>query len=125
MNLESTPENCSIVGKILLEFCPDLKSFSNSSTYESIRVPDGYTGLPSKEVFDARLVEYINNIPWDKLRTERNNLISETDYLILPDYTISSEEKKQEWLNYRQTLRDLPSNTTDPENPVWPTKPSN
>jgi hypothetical protein len=27
-------------------------------------------------------------------------------------------------LDYRQALRDLPANTTDPENPVWPTAPN-
>ena len=28
------------------------------------------------------------------------------------------------WKTYRQALRDLPSNTSDPANPTWPTKPS-
>ena len=35
-----------------------------------------------------------------------------------------SDEKKAEWVTYRQTLRDLPANTSDPENPTWPTQPS-
>jgi len=122
--MEVNPQNCSIVTQVIKQLCPDLKSFGNGVTYESISVPDDYTGLPTKEVFDAKLAEYINNIPWDKLRTKRNELIVETDYLILPDYSIS-DEKKQEWLIYRQALRDLPANTIDPENPIWPVKPSN
>ena len=28
------------------------------------------------------------------------------------------------WKTYRQALRDLPANTSDPSNPTWPTKPS-
>ena len=28
------------------------------------------------------------------------------------------------WKTYRQQLRDLPANTSDPTNPTWPTKPS-
>ena len=56
--------------------------------------------------------------PWKKLRSQRNQLLSETDYLALSDVTMSSE-----MTTYRQTLRDLPANTTDPANPVWPTKP--
>lgn len=52
------------------------------------------------------------------LRTKRNQLLAETDYLALSDATLTDEMS-----TYRQTLRDLPANTTDPANPVWPTKP--
>ena len=52
------------------------------------------------------------------LRTKRNRLLTETDYLALSDSTLTDDMK-----TYRQTLRDLPANTTDPANPVWPTKP--
>jgi len=52
------------------------------------------------------------------LRTERNALLSETDYLALADVTLTDEMRA-----YRQALRDLPANTPDPANPVWPTKP--
>tara|TARA_Y100000592_G_scaffold92140_1_gene153402 strand:- start:26 stop:361 length:336 start_codon:yes stop_codon:yes gene_type:complete len=55
---------------------------------------------------------------WSDLREKRNSLIAETDYLALSDVTLSSE-----MATYRQALRDLPANTTDPANPVWPTKP--
>ena len=55
---------------------------------------------------------------WSKLRARRNQLIAETDYLALSDVTLSSD-----MTTYRQALRDLPANTTDPANPVWPTKP--
>jgi type IV secretory pathway protease TraF len=52
------------------------------------------------------------------LRSQRNQLLAETDYLALADHTLSADMTA-----YRQALRDLPSNTTDPANPVWPTKP--
>lgn len=52
------------------------------------------------------------------IRTKRNQLLAETDYLALSDVTLSTEMAE-----YRQALRDLPANTTDPANPVWPTKP--
>lgn len=55
---------------------------------------------------------------WKSLRTERNKLLAETDHLALSDHVLTPEMTA-----YRQTLRDLPSNTTDPANPVWPTKP--
>ena len=55
---------------------------------------------------------------WGELRTKRNQLLAETDYLALSDVTLSTDMR-----TYRQKLRDLPSNTSDPANPVWPTKP--
>lgn len=52
------------------------------------------------------------------LRTERNARLAETDYLALSDSTLTDEMR-----TYRQALRDLPANTADPANPVWPVKP--
>jgi hypothetical protein len=54
---------------------------------------------------------------------ERNKRLSETDYLLCVDYPISAE-MKQKWLDYRQTLRDLPANTQDPLNPTFPETPT-
>ena len=53
------------------------------------------------------------------LREERNSRLAETDYLALSDVTLSTEMAE-----YRQALRDLPANTSDPANPTWPVKPS-
>jgi len=53
------------------------------------------------------------------LRQRRNQLLAETDYLALADSILTDEMRA-----YRQALRDLPANTEDPANPVWPTKPS-
>jgi len=53
------------------------------------------------------------------LRAKRNRLLAETDYLALSDANLSEEMR-----TYRQALRDLPDNTSDPANPTWPVKPS-
>ena len=58
------------------------------------------------------------------LRERRNKLLEETDKYALPDWPHASLEKQREWLDYRQALRDLPSNTEDPANPVWPVQPT-
>tara|TARA_B100001939_G_scaffold227409_1_gene195751 strand:+ start:170 stop:448 length:279 start_codon:yes stop_codon:yes gene_type:complete len=55
---------------------------------------------------------------WENLRSIRNEKLAETDYLALSDVVMSDEMRA-----YRQALRDLPANTTDPANPVWPVKP--
>jgi hypothetical protein len=55
---------------------------------------------------------------WRWMRAERDARLSETDWYVAADRTASAEQ-----LAYRQALRDLPANTVDPANPVWPTKP--
>ena len=59
----------------------------------------------------------------DSLRDLRNFKLRECDWVVMSDVTIP-HEIKQAWLDYRQALRDLPANTTDPENPVWPVAPN-
>ena len=56
---------------------------------------------------------------WERLRAKRNLLLVETDYLANTDVTMTDEMR-----DYRQALRDLPANTSDPSNPTWPTKPA-
>ena len=47
------------------------------------------------------------------IRDIRDTLLQKSDiYFTLTDYPIS-EEKKEEWRIYRQTLRDMPENITD------------
>lgn len=55
---------------------------------------------------------------WNELRTKRNQLLAETDYFANTDVTMPDAMR-----TYRQALRDLPANTSDPANPVWPSKP--
>ncbi len=64
-----------------------------------------------------------NELTLKRLRRERDDLLAKTDYVATIDYPHPTPEKKQEWLDYRQALRDLPSNTEDPANPVWPVPP--
>ena len=55
------------------------------------------------------------------LRQERNQLLAESDWTQSRDVILSNDA---EWAAYRQALRDLPANTEDPLEPVWPTKPA-
>lgn len=65
----------------------------------------------------------ILKIGLNTLRKERDDLLIKTDKYALPDWPHASLAKQTEWLDYRQALRDLPANTEDPANPVWPTRP--
>ena len=53
------------------------------------------------------------------IRAKRNKLLADTDYLALSDVTLSTDMQA-----YRQSLRDLPANTSDPASPTWPVKPA-
>lgn len=53
-----------------------------------------------------------------RLRSERNFRLYETDFYALSDVTMTAD-----MTTYRQALRDLPANTEDVFNPVYPTKP--
>lgn len=61
---------------------------------------------------------------WKELRAERNKRLHDCDWTQLEDAKKSMlKEVASIWLLYRQCLRDLPNNTVDPFNPVWPTNP--
>ena len=73
---------------------------------------------PTEAEIQTEVARLIAEEPWTELRQRRNQLLTETDYLALVDVTLTDEMR-----TYRQALRDLPANTADPANPVWPTKP--
>ena len=79
---------------------------------------DGNSVTLVQSVIDSAAAEVSSEQSLATLRTKRNKLLAETDYFALSDVTMSDEMK-----TYRQSLRDLPSNTSDAYNPVWPTKP--
>lgn len=60
---------------------------------------------------------------WADFRLERQKKLIVTDFTQLQDSPYQGETAEA-WAQYRQALRDLPSITTDPLNPVWPTHPN-
>jgi hypothetical protein len=59
---------------------------------------------------------------WDTFKAFRDIELSKTDWLALPDVNISN---KQQWLQYRQQIRDIPQEYNSPDQIVWPLKPQN
>ena len=85
--------------------------------------PDGTTVTredtdEEKALYAADAANLVPN-QWAALRYERNILLSSTDWMANSDVTMSDA-----WKTYRQALRDLPANTTDPANPTWPKEPT-
>jgi len=60
---------------------------------------------------------------WTQLRAERNRRLAATDWTQLADAHLS-QEKKDAWAAYRQELRDLPDELTDPTQVEWPLDPT-
>ena len=79
---------------------------------------DGNQVTLDQSAVDAAAIEVAAEQALANLRTKRTQLLSETDYLALSDATLSADMQ-----TYRQALRDLPANTSDPANPTWPVKP--
>jgi len=63
-------------------------------------------------------------LSWDELRDKRNNLLRLTDWTSLPDVNLTDEQRTN-WREYRQSLRDFPSQVSDPTDPDlnWPQRP--
>lgn len=57
-----------------------------------------------------------------RVRSERNELLAQSDWTQLPDSPLTST-KKQEWAQYRQQLRDFMETVTDPYTVQFPQKP--
>ena len=55
------------------------------------------------------------------IRQQRDDLLSETDYLMMPDYPMS-ELARENLKVYRQALRDVPEQPGFPNSVVWPIK---
>jgi hypothetical protein len=86
------------------------------SDIENYRVVGGVlVEISSAEVSARELQE-----AWSLLRGLRDYRLAASDWTQATDAPVNQAA----WATYRQQLRDLPSNTTDPANPVWPSPPS-
>ena len=107
------------------------KIYPNGAGY--VQKGNEYSGLewlderpkPTEKEINDKIVELDSAEPLKLLREERNKRLQETDWRFRSDLTPS-----QEWIDYSQALRDLPS-TASPKiddqgnltNITWPTKP--
>lgn len=69
--------------------------------------------------------------PLDMIRSIRNDLLQKSDLYVLPDFPHATPEVRQEWIQYRQALRDITKTVELSEDGlsvkilsvVWPAKP--
>ncbi len=76
------------------------------------------SGVPD-DVIDNAIIEK----KWEQVRHRRDYLVSKTDFTQMPDSPLSAEQK-QAFADYRQALRDLPQKFDNPDDVIWPDKPT-
>jgi hypothetical protein len=59
-----------------------------------------------------------------KIRNARNAVLFKSDKYLVSDYPIS-EQQRNFWIAYRQSLRDITSQEGFPDNVIWPQAPNN
>jgi hypothetical protein len=110
-----------IISRAIKKINPNAKFYIINDNIDNIHWVDDTTPI-SKADIQAQfpIVEF--DIAMENLRTKRNKLLADTDYLALSDNTISAE-----MTTYRQALRDITNGLTtvaDVEAVVFPTKPA-
>jgi hypothetical protein len=106
-----------IIQKAILKINPNAEFTTRDN---EIEWHNGTTPIPKEQIL-AIIPQVELDIALDNLRTKRNKLLAETDYLALSDNTLSANMS-----TYRQALRDITNGLTTIEqvnNVTWPTKP--
>lgn len=101
----------------MYSFNHDGKNYTNFSESD-------IASLVSKGVLsESKAKDIFTSSKLDVIRTDRDNLLLETDWTQIPDAPLTAE-KKAEYAAYRQALRDITNNLDDPDNVTWPQKPA-
>ena len=92
--------------------CEEVLDIDGKSQSPKVYVKSHFKGDDTAK--DARILAD----KWTAVRRDRDRRLAETDYLALSDSTLASNMK-----TYRQSLRDVPEDNSDPDNISWPSKP--
>ena len=87
--------------KIMLRYYSG-KGWMCGETYESLVWNEEIEPKPTQEYLESLWIELLK----DDMRKERNKLLKDSDYRVLPYYPAVN---KEEWVSYRQELRNFPA----------------
>ena len=103
--------------------------FVEASLGENDKITGSYFVIEETEVVeyqtvsqkkDSEIQDLINQ-QWINIRARRSIELQDCDWTQLADVPMS-DEKKEEWKLYRQSLRDI-TNFDSPDHVIWPSKP--
>ena len=111
---------------------PDSSWNIDGSEYSAIEWLDSGVTIPTESELNTKVAELDAAEPMRLLREERNQLLSETDWMVTRSIE-TGVAMSNDWKTYRQALRDLPASSSpsldeyydlDLTSVTWPTKPS-
>lgn len=103
------------------EYTPEAAVWCNESGKAYIEEIEPQDGVRRFQI--VKVPEPTDEEIAEQVRLERDRRIAATDYLAMPDYPLSEEEKAAVMV-YRQALRDVSSQEGFPREVVWPEVPS-
>ena len=115
------------IGSALQALKPGAEWTLRGDDYSGLEWLDSSQTKPTETEVNNKIVELDTAEPMRLLRLERDKRIALTDWRASSDLTLSDD-----WKNYRQALRDLPSTASpslnsdyglDNSSVTWPSKP--
>lgn len=97
----------------------DFEPIENSPYYQ---YPYTIEELTPEEI--AINQEKKRQLDWIPFREQRDQLLRDSDWTQIEDYSLLTTEQQTLWAEYRQALRDLPETYPDPADIVWPVAPN-
>lgn len=130
VELESPEDRVVLpIPQAINELAPGSRWSMVGVTYEDVRWEDDVNPKPSKEAVITRAKEILAEVPWVKLRKERDARMREVDWVTLRAMR-TGEPIPKEWADYMQALADITTTTTNPVvaggvlvNVNWPQRP--
>ena len=122
----ATPERFDLSG-LVLELPAEPRIDVSKSYVKDGKIKDKPESPSVWAVFDYELEKWVEpeltqeqlDVEWYQFRMERNLRLAASDWTQVSDAPVDQAA----WAAYRQALRDLPKNTQDPRNPIWPVSP--
>lgn len=114
-DLQYIPNGCAII---------ELQSDALNQYIENDQVFDKPLKPNDFSIFDYVSKQWVsdNTLACDEVKLNRNRLLYQSDWTQLPNSPLDTE-KKQQWADYRQQLRDITTQSGYPFNVIWPTQP--
>ena len=83
---------------------------------------DGNAVVIDESLVKAEVSRLQEEQPKKEVRTTRDRLLTETDWVVVKHNELGTPIP-QEWLDYRQALRDITEQSGFPDNVEWPQEP--
>ena len=94
-----------------------------SKSYKELLAEFSARERMSEEGFLQLVYSEIQDKQKKQIRDKRDSELNKTDKYAALDFPHPNKEKRNQWLEYRQELRDLPANIKNMKNVVWPEEP--